>query len=411
MMVIKKNSKVRILLVWNYERRDWIQPFLDLSDQFHFIFLSKYSEKDDRFIANTKGIERIYWTSYSSPASIINTVLPEAIAFMSLNNFPDIILNRVAQKKGIPTAILQHGLYFSQGTYKEKIKQTANVGKVADDASSRVSKRWMMQYFLSGICQGMETRQGVSLIKYLFKKTRSSDIETLDKNRFLARMPDKLIVYTKANARVFEERDGLHQSIMIEIGNPALDKYFDQSPLVNLDLPFGSYILLIDTPLFIKKGVPRGFGFSLAEAKGFYERILSYARSRQMNLVIKLHPYSYSEDSLLVGKDIFYVKDEYDHKSLIYQANAILSFPSTLAIPAIYFKPVLLLKFGENDFLEIINKNGLLPVVNISELKDSSPDPVWNQEARELLISMCLYKTDGQSLQRLKMAFNDLCRR
>lgn len=407
-MAENKNVKYRVLLVWNYERMDWIQPFLELHDEFYFVFLSKYKEADDQFAANTRKIERIYWSNYSSPLSIIKTVLPNAIIFMSLTNFLDIALNRVAQKKGIGTAILQHGLTFSQSAYQEKIKRSKLV-KPQDNKVSKVSKKWQLRYLLSAIKGGLGIKEGFLLMKYLFQKRRSSDIEVLENNRFAARMPDKLIVYTKDNARIFKERDGFNQEMMIEVGNPDFDKYFDNSPVVKLN--FGSYILLIDTPLFVRHSEHRGFGFTVEQAKSIYERIAGYARSRGKNLVIKLHPYSYQEDPLISGLDIFYIKNEFDHKALIKQAHSILSFPSTLVIPAIYFKPTLLLRFGENDFLDLINSKNMLPVVSITDVKDDSPDPVWNQEVRELLIRMCLYKTDGQSLQRLMMAFNDLCRR
>ncbi|HKO79457.1 MAG TPA: hypothetical protein VJU78_03640, partial [Chitinophagaceae bacterium] len=152
------------------------------------------------------------------------------------------------------------------------------------------------------------------------------------------------------------------------------------------------------------------FNYSKEHAETVYRNILGYARSRRKMLVIKLHPFSYFEDEILKEDDVVYVKDEYDHKDLILGADAVLSFPSTLTIPAIYYKPVLLLKFANNDLLELINSNGLLPVIDIFELKHNSPDPVWREEIRDLLIKICLYKTDGQSLQRLKTAFTDLCK-
>src|SRR5687768_8598575 len=97
----QQNSSYRILLVWNYERIDCIQPFLDLEDQFHFFFLNKFKEEDDQFAGNAKNIKRIYWTDYSGPGAILDEVKPQAIIFMSLIHFTDIILNSIAKKRKI----------------------------------------------------------------------------------------------------------------------------------------------------------------------------------------------------------------------------------------------------------------------------------------------------------------------
>lgn len=402
----KISKKHKILLVWNYDRKDWIQPFLDLRDQFHFVFLSKFKEKDDQLCADTKNIEKIYWTNYSSPGSILNAIKPQVIIFMSLNNFPDIILNRIAQKKSIPTVILQHGLFYSQDTYKERRKLLEGQKKV-NPLVAFAPKTWQAGYLFYGMLQGFGISGANSLFRYLLQKRSLSDIIALEKNKFAERMPDKVIVYSKKNALVFKQRDGIDDAAMIEIGNPTLDKYFKLSSPASL--PFNNYFLLIDIPLHVEKSVSSGFGFSKRKAKDIYERILSYAKSRGKKLVIKLHPFSYREDDLLSDPDLFYGRDQYDSKDLIACAAAVISFPSTLAIPAIYFKPVLLLKFAENSFLDFINRAGL-PVISVETISDESPEPVWNQAAKQFVIEECLYRPDGRSLERLQKVLNDLCK-
>lgn len=394
------------MLVWNYDRKDWIQPFLDLSDQFNFIFLNKYKETDDQFVSNTADLKKIYWTNYSSADAILNSVDPCAIIFMSINNFPDIILNRVAQKRGIPTIIMQHGLFYSQDTYKERERLLAGQPKKTNTVHMSASKSWQLSYLFYGTVQGLGLKGAISLSRYLFQKRKFSDVRALEKNRFEERMPDKFLVYSKKNAIVYKQRDGVDDKAMIEIGNPTLDKYF--KPDSPATLPFSDYFLLVDSPLHVEKSASSGFGFSKEKAKDIYERILNYAKARGKNLVIKLHPFSYNEDNLLTGPGVFYAKDEYDPKDLIACAEAVISFPSTLAIPAIYFKPVILLKFAENSFLDFISRTGL-PVIPVESISAESPDPVWNQEARQFVIEECLYRPDGRSLERMQEVLIDLC--
>ncbi len=403
---LKSVGKKRILLVWNYDRKDWIEPFLNLRDQFHFVFLSKYYEDKDKSASNTLEIEMVYWTDFSSPGEVLKRTQPDAIVFMSISNLPDIILNRVAQKKGISTIILQHGLFYSQETYKERAKLLAKTtGKLLPGTHS--PKSWQVKYFLSGLMQGVSIVDGIRLCRYLFQKRKLTDVIALEKNKFAARMPSKFVVYTKKNGIVYLQRDGATESDMIVIGNPTLDRYFQPGTLTNL--PFNNYYLLIDSPLYVEKSASSGFGFSKQRATDIYQGLAGYARARGKKLVIKLHPFSYNEDELLLDPDVIYTRDENDPKDLIACAEAVISFPSTLAIPAIYFKPVILLKFAENSFLDFVSQAGL-PVVSVKEISAESPDPVWIESARKFVLEECLYRADGKSLHRLKDALNDLCK-
>lgn len=407
-MVKKENGPNRILLVWNYERIDWIQPFLDLEDQFQFFFLSKFRKKDDQVLTDTKGIQRIYWTDFSSPGALLEKIKPQSIIFMSLIHFTEIVLNCVAKKKNIRTAFFQHGLVFSQDSYRSRIAGLKRQGNSNNGISTPIPKKWRIRYLFGAIIQGLGIKGTYSIMRYLLQKQKYTDVIAMEKNQLTERIPDWFIVYTKKNAQVFKERDGAKNEQMIEIGNPSLDFYFKYS--VSKELPFGEYFLLIDTPLYVERSRSSGFGFTKEMATDLYRRILGYAKARQKKLVIKLHPFSFNETPLLMDADVFYVKDEYNSRDLMFQANAILSFPSTLAIPAIYFKPTLLLKFNANSFLDFINSKKLLPVVEIEDLSDQSPEPVWNEKARQFVIEECLYKPDGKALLRLKTTFEDLCK-
>jgi hypothetical protein len=50
-----------------------------------------------------------------------------------------------------------------------------------------------------------------------------------------------------------------------------------------------------------------------------------------------------------------------------------------------------------------------LPVIPVESISAESPDPVWNQEARQFVIEECLYRPDGRSLERMQEALMDLC--
>jgi hypothetical protein len=112
----------KILVIWPTHREDWIFPFKKLSADFEFIFLSGISA-DDYKENYVKGFATtIHWSSFDSAQEILENIMPCKIIFMSVESGLNIALNIVAKQKGIPTYLLQHGIYTNYKDYRNREK-------------------------------------------------------------------------------------------------------------------------------------------------------------------------------------------------------------------------------------------------------------------------------------------------
>jgi len=400
---IKVIAKMKtILLVWNYNRPDWIQPFISLKDNFRFVFLSKFYKEEEIATAKALNIPIIYWTDFGSAGAILDKVKPDVILFMSVINFTDIILNYTAQKRKIRTVILQHGLFFDQKTYKENVRSLRERNALVKGRVF-VRKRlmqWKIRYIISAVFQGFGFYSTIRLLQYLYDKSRTTDIEALERNRFIEREPNFLLVFTLHNAAVYHERDGLPYNKMKAIGNPFIDAHFQEH--TNRKLPFENFILLIDTILYLENSPKKGFGFSKSDAVDVYIKILQYAKVRGKHLVIKLHPFAYNQRPILDDPSVTYIKGEFEATELIKKADSIISFPSTLILPALYYKPVLILNFMKNDFIELLKETKIARVVELNDFSPDIEDPFHNNFVQQWVEEKFLLKADGRSVERLK---------
>lgn len=396
------NSKQKILLVWNYDRNDWISPFVTLSDQFEFVFLSKKNENDDTASID---FERIYWHDYPSCTAVLNYVRPSKIVFMSLIHGQDIMLNIVAKQKGIETLHLQHGLTLDSDsyinyssfwkhtkTYKKEVFTTQRVKKLIGSYKEFL-------YFISFLFR--HPQSAFRLLRFSLLKARYGEIFALNKYTFRGMWPSKAISYTKHNAQLLHQREKFPKDIFTYIGNPTLDVFFDNTG--NAIIPKEAYILLLDTAIVRNEKEVEGFGMTIERARIFYENVNKYALSKGLRLVIKRHPYSWSQPYILNHDNVSYV-DQGDLPGLIHQADCIIGFRGTAMIPAVYYKNCVLISIYENTFDTYLQNHKLAQVIQFEDFSHESIDlrNIDRSKANlDQFIDKYIYNPDGLATNRL----------
>lgn len=387
-----------ILCVWNYSRKDWIEPFELLKHEFEFVFISKMHKSLEDSDINFK-IK--YWMDFADVDTMIDEIMPAKVVFMSVHHLPDMILNFACLKRKIPTYILQHGMFYDLNTYQKRQNQIANIKTIHEKDSKlenvigRRSKlfwqlRFGKKYWLS--------KFGISTIKYLLDKKRIGDIAAMENNKYAERHPYRILCYTVENAGVYHFRDGVALNKFIPIGNPTLDKFFSHK--YNLS-EAADYILLIDTPLYQVNSKSKGAGMLKETVMPFYKKANEVAKGINKKLFIKLHPFMYDAEDHIKDRNIVYIRHCDNLPKLLDEAYGCISFSSTLLLPSLCFKPTIIIDVTENSFINFVKKHNIAKVYDLLNFEHSNISFEVNKNAYNILKEEFLYKTDGKSTARL----------
>lgn len=226
--------------------------------------------------------------------------------------------------------------------------------------------------------------------------------EILQKTRIKARYPNRFLVFTKAAAQIFVERDGINENQLEELGFPEFDDFFKNMA----NKPNEKYFLLIDFPLSpIDEYKTNGYGFTHQEVLEYHKKIADYAKSQSAVLYVKLHPYQYPIALFEDMDNIRYFREANNHQ-LIGEAYQIYGFSSTLMLPAIYAKKVGLFQFlKSSDFLKKLEQYQITKNIPFPNFKPADLDLDNLQVAKEnhqKFVQEYLKFADGNALKRLR---------
>ncbi|HEY0354919.1 MAG TPA: polysialyltransferase family glycosyltransferase [Flavisolibacter sp.] len=393
--------KKKILLCWGYNRKGWIAPFEALKDKLDFVYL--YYRFPGEEEACYTDCDRIYWYDYKSGFDILDDVKPDAVIFMSLTSGFPIALNAACKTRNVLTYIFQHGLF---RTYKEyrAIEEADRKARKSNQVSSNdnssndeeINGKSTLRFLLSSFTG-----------KYYFSILPVFIYFSVLKRRGLyyasyhlpldVRKPSRYICYTPRNATIYREMDKIGEDKIDYTGIPELDVFFqDHSPVEEQD-----YFLLIDQPFAENRYYD--FGVSKEQMNGFYEKLNTYCRSVNCRLKIKLHPESYKSTWLFSDDNIDYIQDA-NMVPLIKNAKGVFGTTSTLMLPAIFFKPCFLLLIHDSSFQKDMLEMGLANGADFFEFRPA--DIIFKKEVnsqhKHKFVYSYLFKTDGQSVERLR---------
>jgi len=360
-------EKQKILLVWGYHRHAWVEIFEKLTDDFDFTYLFySFPEQEKESFTNCT---KIYWSHYRSAQHLLEEVQPRKVVFMSAEAPITMALNWLCKKRGIETITLQHGLFHNLKFYiklQEDQRETdaKNQMFLSDEAALIKNKIFKHQLLFLLLTTRLVA---FGIYKYILKQKnlerRYTNAEALSLNKSKFRITDKYIVYSKGTSIIYIERDGIDKNNLIQIGNPEFQSFVNYASLNQIQEK--AYFLLIDQPLSeIKDFNSSGYGISKKQTNEFYLKLNSFALLHNCRLKIKLHPYSYESDFFINHPNIDYIKDT-EVKGLVMNSKGIFGFFSSLIIPAIYYKKVVLFEiWKESDFIHFLRKSNLVSIKN-----------------------------------------------
>ena len=386
----------RILVIWPVHRKDWVDVFQKLSEEFELIFLAGIAKDDD--IANYAApfARCVYWNEYSSVGGLLRDINPNKLVFMSLDNGLNVVLNYLAKQQKLTTYILQHGIYTNYKDYrnreilwnKNKVSENIKAGKKAISFSTlrfiRNSLTWKSFYLIPQI----------AVFTYFLKK--KGPYWAAKHWSFSAKKPTYYLCFSPYNATIHFELDKISPKRIIYTGSPELDGYLE--PVENKIN--GKYYLHIDQAF-----AENSFGEETVSKNNmidFYQKLNEFCKRSEAQLYIKLHPESYNSTWLPKDENIVYLKNVSNFNDYIQSAIGCFGFYSTMIIPAIYWKPTVLFKIFYSGLQEKIEETD---AAKCYDFRTFEVDQINFNNARkgsDNFVSTFFYQPDGKSLERMK---------
>lgn len=397
--------KRKILLCWNYERRNWVSRFEEIFEKGGYVFINFFSKELEKTSSTSEKV--YYWNDFKSVDHLIEVIKPEKVIFMGLDSPYVFLLNHACREKGIITFFLQHGIFHSYKAYMyeeqsmRSLQATAGANSILTKAIAARNNAFFFHSFRIRRI-GLYYR----IIKFLVvKKNRSSTQMALRSIAHKILQPDYYIVYTKYLSNIFIERDNISEDKMIEIGNDEADQLIleiQNTPGYSYDK--GDYFLFIDEAFTGSAELLLPPIVSIEKYNEFLLLLSVYARSKGKRLRVKLHPFSYNVDHFVTDDNIDYIKHA-NFRELIVNACGVFGFSSTLLIPAMFVKKACIFKLNNfSDIHRALNNIGYCRVLDFHHLKLTDIEFNDNVSAtqREAFISHFLFKLDNECTNRLK---------
>lgn len=334
-------------MIWPTTRKDWLGTFFRLQDHFQFTFIPSTFPQEPNFATK---FDCRYWSEFTSAQDVLDEIRPDGIIFMSIESGLSITINYLAQKRGIKTIILQHGIFTNYKDYRTREKlwrKSSRARKTKAVQSSRGFSTWA---FLKGSLKGID-RFKLTLIGLYTKLQQKIGPYWVSKNLPLKmKRANQYLCYSPFNATIHRETDRISESIIGYVGSPELIQYLNKES----DSVQDSYYLHIDQAL-----AENSFGeetLSKQTMVDFYLELNGFCISQGVALYIKLHPESYNSSWLPDHDNIYYLRHIDNFNKVIQSALGCFGFYSTMVIPAIYWKPTILFNVQYSGLQEEIKK-------------------------------------------------------
>jgi hypothetical protein len=395
----------RILLCWEYHRRVWREPFDRLAARYdvelHFLAFRTPEEE----LPGSEGLShpRSFWRDYPDARSVIEQIEPDEIVFMGLDGAWSIALNHVARGKGIPTALLHHGVLFppaNSGAAPSWL--TVRPQSKVPETVPRATRRRRLPA-LRFIVRSMALRpmELLRVLLWLSGWTSRRPVPS-EPSRLESRLPDRYLVTGPVGARAVLHYDGAVEDQIVRVGMPEYDRFLTEPDIHTAR----QSAILIDTAFTGSRHRPRKV--DPAEKAVSVLRLAEESAAAGLGLVLKLHPESYLDTWPPEHPNLVVIRDA-DPAALLAGTALAIGFTSTLLAPFAARVPLILVRTG-SWLSEDAARLETGPIVE--HLDDITADLIRQTLAsagatlgpREAFARSLLTELDGRALERLGSA-------
>lgn len=357
--------KKRILLVWWYDRSDLIAPYLKMQDDIEFtVLFYRFPEQENKKVAESLPFRRIYWTDYLSPYALIRDVRPEKLLFFGNESTLTIALIAAANVLGIPTAYVSHGLKadFLNTVKSMDSKVVNNIERYDENNPIYNKKKWHTLIFLLNLISLKSLNTVFFVFSWIYTDYKvKNKLMKLRSFQNPLRKIKHFYLYAKQNADLIKGTDNASEEQIYYTGPYLMDEVFSQLYQVQPLKTTPRYWLFIDQPILLIKR---------DDKLQLIEKVANTAKSRGVELVVKLHPMEY-ELELPEIKNVRWEKDVTNIGELIINSEACLGFYSALMLAVIPFKKTIVFDLGNSYFTNEWAEMGVVKKLNFYNFNDN----------------------------------------
>jgi hypothetical protein len=354
--------KKHYLLIWPTYRRDWVKVFHDLKGSFDFTFLPAVFPKAPNYASD---FSCRYWSEFENAKQLLNELNPDGIIFMSIESGLNMVLNHTAIKAGIPTFILQHGIYTNYKDYRFREKLWRTKSRAGNIQSEQLAQGFSSLKFISSSLSGIDKRLLPLIALYTKLQQRIGSYWTAKHLPLKLKKAVYYLCLSPYNTTIHKETDRIIEQQIKYIGSPELVNYLKKEE----PLTVAPYYLHIDQAL-----AENSLGeetVSKKELIDFYLKLSEFCENQKAQLYIKLHPESYGSTWLPKNENIVYLRHVESFNQYIQSALGCFGFYSTMVIPAIYWKPTILFRIQYSGLQEAIVKHQNVSVIDYWNFRSS----------------------------------------
>jgi hypothetical protein len=393
-------TKLRILACWDYSRRALVASLEGLAERGHEVIYLHYRKPGEE--PGSIGIpaqrRRRFWQEFRDADDVLTRVKPDRIVFMGTEGAWSIGTIAAARRRGIPTAVLHHGITGPYNSYLPAQQLVIDLG------SPPRSERLPAAKFVVRSLRN-DAREMVRALRYLFAAAMSTPQLAAPKHPLLSRQADLYLISSARTGRYHVSVDQLDPSRLLPVGLPE----FDDLILGEFSQPQPNHAVLIDTPhtgSYLKRGSISG-----STKQQMLARLAGELKDHGWRLTVKLHPLSYGDNWPRPARGLTFVRDT-GIRSLLASAEVVLGFGSTLLLPALLRRPGVLLRTpnGSEWLQDLAVEMGaiLAPVdfdaVGPRDVLEAKIDQEHTAQGRRRLFEELLGPPDGRSLDRVESA-------
>lgn len=400
--------RLRILACWDYARPNWVMPLEGLVSRGHEVVYLAYRTPADEPepCGLPTGRERRYWCDFRSGQHLLDEVRPDCVVMMGTEGAWTISTIVAARRRGIPTVVLQHGVFSPVAQYESSAARV----RARVDANPR--DRLPALQFLARSLASRPTELARA-VRYLIAAARESAWLAAPRHPLSSRRADRYLVASDRAGDFHRQMDHVGDERLRVVGLPEFDVLLRD----DVPPPRQNSAVLIDTP---HTGTPHMAPVISGEAKlAGLRRLAEDLVAQGWRFTVKLHPGSFADDWASDDDIINFVRDS-DPAEVIGAADVVLGFDSTLLVAAIRHRPVVMLSGLRSSHGWLgplaVETGAVDAVIDWREISSADViradrDEAKSRRGRERFVEQVLGPIDGRALDRIEAELLDMASR
>ncbi|MEJ8803033.1 hypothetical protein [Pontibacter sp. H249] len=402
-------TKPNLLIVGEYNRKDYIDLFKASQHSFNYYFLEYISPKEVKNKYYKNFGKAIFWGDYKSANDLLQIIRPDKVVFFFIESYFHVILNLACKTQNISTYLMDHGIRDSN--INIRLEQHFVIGQ-RTSVPSRIKKIFHFkehikaQIFLRNSIKDLSKEELFFFSAFYNIRSKNDFINTFKIIDSPLRTANIYISFSSKTFDVHKYYDHLSNNKKVHfIGIPSYDHLVDLKPKTKAK----SQILFIDQGLVTR----RFFGWTEAIYKHFIVQFNKICSIHGYQLLVKLHPIQPETDiklwSSLSNARII------ENEDLMLQlpfTRLIVGFSSTYLLPlaALEYTTLITLENHPAGKLDVsksfIDAGVAHPVYKLEELHQILPNIAqFHQQQlpnKAKFTEEWMYKFDGKSGERLR---------